>query len=142
MTRHLRGEAVYQNALEVRLVDAEQAVLAAVEHDVLNAAVLETSLYKAIAALQGGDGAHVRLAAMRDEFARIDAEVGRLAQAIAWAGIFRPSSRCYWCASADGLRWGRHLPRSSASGPPTAPSAISGRRSPPCAGRSPTGKGC
>jgi site-specific DNA recombinase len=86
MTRHLRGEAVCQNALEVRLVDAEQAVLAAVEHDLLNVAVLETSLYKAIAALQDGDGADVRLTAMRDELARIDAEVGRLAQAIAQGG--------------------------------------------------------
>ncbi len=35
MTRHLRGDAICANALEVRLADAEEAVLAAVEHDVL-----------------------------------------------------------------------------------------------------------
>ncbi len=38
MTRHLRGDAICRNALEVRLADAEDAVLVAVEHDVLNGA--------------------------------------------------------------------------------------------------------
>ena len=52
MTRHLRGDAICANALEVRLDDAEAAVLAAVERDVLNVAVLETSLDKAMAALR------------------------------------------------------------------------------------------
>src|SRR5262249_29871697 len=41
MTRHLRGDAICRNALEVRLDEADEAVLAAVEHDVLNVAVLE-----------------------------------------------------------------------------------------------------
>jgi hypothetical protein len=61
-------------------------VLAAVEHDVLNVAVLETSLYKALAALQDGDEADAQVTAMRNELARLDPEAGRLAQAIAQGG--------------------------------------------------------
>jgi DNA-binding XRE family transcriptional regulator len=52
MTRHLRGDAVCNNALEVRLDDADEAVLTAVEKNVLNIAVLETSLYKAMEAIE------------------------------------------------------------------------------------------
>jgi len=69
-TRHLRGDAICANALEVRLDDAEEAVLAAVERDVLNITVLETSLYKAMAALQAwasSNGAEAHAAALRDE---------------------------------------------------------------------------
>jgi Recombinase zinc beta ribbon domain len=89
MTRHLRGDAICANALEVRLDDADQAVLAAVERDVLNIAVLETSLHKAVAALQASaasNGAEAHAAAWRDELAGLDAEVGRLAEAIARGG--------------------------------------------------------
>ena len=89
MTRHLRGDAICANALEVRLDDAEEAVLAAVERDVLNVAVLETSLYKAMAALQASatsNGAATQVAALRDELAGLDAEVARLAEAIARGG--------------------------------------------------------
>jgi site-specific DNA recombinase len=89
MTRHLRGDAVCANALEVRLDDAEAAVLAAVERDVLNVAVLETSLHKAVAALQASasrNGAEAHAAALRDELAGLDAEVARLAEAIARGG--------------------------------------------------------
>jgi hypothetical protein len=78
MTRHLRGDAICANALEVRLDDAEEAVLAAVERDVLNVAVVETSLHKAVAALQASasrDGAEAHAAALRDELAGLDAEV-------------------------------------------------------------------
>ena len=60
MTRHLRGNTICGNALEVRLVDAEEAVLMAFEHDLLYVEVLETALYKALAILQaqsaGPDG--------------------------------------------------------------------------------------
>ena len=49
---HQRGRAVCGNSLVVSLADVDQAVLAAVERDVLNVAVLETSLYKAIRALE------------------------------------------------------------------------------------------
>jgi hypothetical protein len=54
----------------VRLDDAEEAVLAAVERDVLNIAVLETSVYKAMATLQASassNGAEGHAAALRDE---------------------------------------------------------------------------
>jgi site-specific DNA recombinase len=89
MTRHLRGDAICANALEVRVDDAEQAVLGAVERDVLNVAVVETSLYKAVAALQASasrNGAEADTAVLRDELAGLDAEVARLAEAIARGG--------------------------------------------------------
>jgi site-specific DNA recombinase len=87
MTRHLRGDAICANALEVRLDDAEEAVLAAVERDVLNVAVLETSLAKAMADLSGSpDEPDRRASSLRDELARLDAEVARLADAIARGG--------------------------------------------------------
>lgn len=88
MTRHLRGEAICGNALEVRLADAEQAVLSAVEQNVLNVAVLETALAKAAELLQtpNGNGADAHAAALRDELAGLDAEVARLAEAIARGG--------------------------------------------------------
>jgi hypothetical protein len=81
MTRHLRGDAICSNALEVRLDDAEQAVLAAVERDVLNVAVLETSLHEALAVLSAAtEDGDSRSAALRAELARLDAEVSRLAE--------------------------------------------------------------
>jgi Integrase repeat unit len=89
MTRHLRGDAICANALEVRLDDAEEAVLAAVERDVLNVAVLETSLAKAMAAFQASatsTGAATQAAVLRDELAQLEAEVTRLATAIAAGG--------------------------------------------------------
>jgi hypothetical protein len=52
MTRHLRGQAVCANALEVRLDDTDAAVLEAVESQLLNVAVLETALFKALAMLR------------------------------------------------------------------------------------------
>jgi len=67
MTRHLRGDTICRNALEVRLADAEDAVLVAVERDVLNVAVLETSLYKAITARQAPTGHEDRSVELREE---------------------------------------------------------------------------
>lgn len=49
---HQRGRTVCGNNLEVPMESADEAVLTAVEHDVLNVAVLETSLYKALATLE------------------------------------------------------------------------------------------
>jgi hypothetical protein len=63
-------------------------VLRSVEHDVLTVAVLETSLYKALSALQSepATGADARASGLRAELAQLDAEVGRLAAAIAGGG--------------------------------------------------------
>jgi hypothetical protein len=84
MTRHLRGQAVCANALEVRLDDTDAAVLEAVECQLLKVAVLETALYKALAAFEAPqDDAGTGL---RDELARLDDEVARLADAIARGG--------------------------------------------------------
>lgn len=85
MTRHLRGRAVCDNALEVRLDDADEAVLGAIESQLLNVAVLETTLAKAMERLseQGDDGPD---APQRRELARLDAEVTRLTAAIAAGG--------------------------------------------------------
>jgi hypothetical protein len=69
----------------VRLADADTAVLSAVESQLLNVAVLETALFKALAVLDGQreqDGAEP----LRQELARLDAEVGRLTAAIAAGG--------------------------------------------------------
>ncbi|HEY7365259.1 MAG TPA: HNH endonuclease signature motif containing protein [Methylomirabilota bacterium] len=85
MTRHLRGRAVCDTALEVRLDDADEAVLGAIESQLLNVAVLETTLAKAMERLseQGDDGPD---APQRRELARLDAEVTRLTAAIAAGG--------------------------------------------------------
>jgi hypothetical protein len=82
---HQRGGAICGDSLAVPLESVDQAVLAAVERDVLNVAVLETSLYKAIATLEapaheGPSGA------LHDELARVETETARLAQAIAAGG--------------------------------------------------------
>jgi hypothetical protein len=82
---HQRGRAVCSNSLAVPLETAGQAVLDAVEKDVLNVAVLETSIYKAIAALEAPTQEDPS-GSMRDELARVEAETTRLAQAIAAGG--------------------------------------------------------
>jgi hypothetical protein len=63
-------------------------VLAAVERDVLNIAVLDTSLAKALEGLQStnGHGPETRPAEIRDELARLETECGRFVQAIAAGG--------------------------------------------------------
>jgi hypothetical protein len=72
MTRHLRGQAVCANALEVRLDDTDAAVLEAVESQLLNVAVLETALFKALAMLR--EPQDDRADGLRDELARLDGE--------------------------------------------------------------------
>jgi hypothetical protein len=82
---HQRGRAVCKNNLEVRMDDTDRAVLGAVEHDLLRVEVLETSLAKAMAALQPpADNDHTRR--LRRELAKLDAELGRLAAAVAQGG--------------------------------------------------------
>jgi site-specific DNA recombinase len=87
MTYHLRGRAVCKNNLEVPMEFTDQAVLTAVERDVLRVEVLETSLAKAMDTLRPGlEVLEERERALRDELARLEAEVGRLAAAIATGG--------------------------------------------------------
>src|SRR5262245_49954617 len=65
----------------------DEAVLTSVERDLLRLEVLETSLAKAIDALrQRADVLEGHGAEVRDELARLEAEVGRLAVAIATGG--------------------------------------------------------
>jgi site-specific DNA recombinase len=82
---HVRGRAICKNGLEANMVRTDAAVLEAVERDVLNVAVLETALWKALAAGRAPDDDR-DTAALRAELARLDAEVGRLAGAIATGG--------------------------------------------------------
>jgi hypothetical protein len=63
----------------MRIEDADEAVLRAVEHDLLRVEVVETSLAKAMAALQPRTDDE-RGRRLRRELAKLDAEVGRLAQ--------------------------------------------------------------
>jgi site-specific DNA recombinase len=87
MVYHLRGRAVCKNNLEVPMEATDLAVLDAVEHDVLRVEVLETALAKALDALQpSADLLDDRARGLREEFARLEAEVRRLATAIASGG--------------------------------------------------------
>jgi site-specific DNA recombinase len=85
---HVRGRAVCKNGLEANMVRADEAVLHAVERDVLRVEVLETSLWKAMRSLQGDDcsGLEAPARSLGAELARLDAEVARLAAAIAAGG--------------------------------------------------------
>jgi len=88
---HTRGRAVCKNGLEASMRDADEAVLDAVEHDVLNVAVLETSLAKALDSLRREPKVQdARTRTLRDELARLDAEAARLAAAIATGGELTP----------------------------------------------------
>jgi hypothetical protein len=83
---HVRGRAVCKNGLEANMRHADRAVLDAVERDLFRIEVLETSLAKAVGALQApGDQDH-REGALRHELARLELEVARLAAAIAAGG--------------------------------------------------------
>jgi DNA invertase Pin-like site-specific DNA recombinase len=87
MAYHTRGPVVCSNNLEVPLRAADQGVLAAVERDLLRVEVLETSLAKALdLARPDVDAVSGRARRVREELARLDAEVSRLAGAIAAGG--------------------------------------------------------
>jgi DNA invertase Pin-like site-specific DNA recombinase len=79
---HTRGRSVCPNGLEASMVLADEAVLAAIEHDLLSVPVLETALAKAVQALQPAaeDG---RLHGLRKDLATLDREVANLTAAIA-----------------------------------------------------------
>lgn len=80
------------NRLEVRLDDADAAVLAAVERDVLRVEVLETAFYKAMARPEP-NGHEAQGAALRAELARLDAELARRAARSPPVGSPRPRGR-------------------------------------------------
>jgi site-specific DNA recombinase len=79
---HTRGRSVCPNGLEASMTLADEAVLGAIEHDLLNVPVLETSLAKALQAMRSAadDG---RLRGLRKELAKLDREVANLTTAIA-----------------------------------------------------------
>lgn len=86
MTYHTRGRVVCANNLEVALADAERAVLSAVADHLLCVDVLETGLYKAMTAVTRVEAPATPRQALRAELARLEAEISRLAAAIAAGG--------------------------------------------------------
>jgi hypothetical protein len=72
------------------MMAADQAVIAAVEHDLLNIAVIEMSFHKAMVALQPPrDREQAQLRRLRAAGAKIEAEIARLTTAIAEGGDLR-----------------------------------------------------
>lgn len=109
---HVRGRAVCKNGLEANMMIADQAVLDAVEHDVLRVEVLETGLWKAMEMLRPRADATGQERELREELVRLEAEVGRLAVAIAAGGDLpailallqeRERRRAHVLAQLDGL---------------------------------------
>jgi hypothetical protein len=84
--QEFRGAAICTNNLEVPLDDTDHAVLSAIEYDLLRVEGLETSLAKALEALQAPGDPAQRAATLQDEQSRLEAEVARLAAAIAAGG--------------------------------------------------------
>lgn len=85
VVNHQRGVAICKNSLKASMDDTDEAVLAAVEHDVLRVEVLETSLAKALEALRPAPP-RARERALRQELARLEVEAQRLSAAIAAGG--------------------------------------------------------
>jgi hypothetical protein len=87
MAYHTRGRVVCPNNLEVPLQAADQGVLAAVERDLLRVEVLETSLAKVLdLGRPDGETFEVQAQEARKALGQLDAEVARLAAAIAAGG--------------------------------------------------------
>jgi site-specific DNA recombinase len=87
MAYYTGGRVVCPNGLEVLLVAADEGVLAAVERDLLRVEVLETALAKALdLARPDVESLTGHAHRLREELARLDAEVSRLAGAIAAGG--------------------------------------------------------
>jgi site-specific DNA recombinase len=138
---HVRGRAVCSNGLDATMPLADESVLAAVEHDLLNVAVLETSLAKALA-LQTEPPDDGRVRTLRTDLARLDREVTNLTAAIA-AGKPLESLLARSARHAHGPTDRRGGPardvarrrRPGAAGPPLAPGRAPGVHSPGAAGR-------
>jgi site-specific DNA recombinase len=84
-THHYRGKAICANALELRGEVVESATLEAIEADVLRPSVVERAVQLALDALDA-DRPDDRRSALRRELTRTEAELGRLAAAVAEGG--------------------------------------------------------
>jgi site-specific DNA recombinase len=84
---HHRGKAVCPNSLEMRLVDADAAVLNALERELLDADVLEEAMRRAVEqALSGGETRADRQRTVRRELDQIGSELDRLTAAVVGGG--------------------------------------------------------
>jgi site-specific DNA recombinase len=84
-THHYRGKAICANGLELRGEVVESATLAAIEADVLRPSIVERAVQLALDALEA-DRPDDRRSALRRELTRTEAELGRLAAAVAEGG--------------------------------------------------------
>src|SRR5205823_12822379 len=88
---HSRGSAVCANSLVVDMHLADDTVLQAVSRDVLDPEVVREALDLALRDLeQPATEVAARLDTLKNELARLEAELTRYAQAIAGAGPLRP----------------------------------------------------
>jgi hypothetical protein len=86
-TYHYRGKAICANGLELRGDVVEPATLAAIEADILRPSVMERAVQLALDALEA-DRPDDRRSALKRELTRTEAELGRLAAAVAEGGLF------------------------------------------------------
>jgi site-specific DNA recombinase len=86
-TYHYRGKAICANGLELRGDVVEPATLAAIEADILRPSVMERAVQLALDALEA-DRPDDRRSALKRELTRTEAELGRLAAAVAEGGSF------------------------------------------------------
>lgn len=84
---HHRGKAVCANSLEMRLADADNAVLTALESELLDPEVIQETMRRAIAASNGRDHDPARRrTAVANGLAQVSAELGALTAAIVAGG--------------------------------------------------------
>ncbi len=87
MTFERKGPSVCRNALALPMVATDQALLEALEADLLHPAVIARTIEKAMAELEQPDeGPSVRVAALQRELATVETQLGRLTQAIVLGG--------------------------------------------------------
>ena len=84
-THHYRGKAICANGLELRGEVIEQATLTAIKADILRPSVVERAVRLALDALEA-DRPDDRRAGLKRELTRTEAELGRLAVAVAEGG--------------------------------------------------------
>ena len=84
---HHRGKIVCPNSLEMRLADADSAVLDALERKLLDVGVLEEAMRRAVEqALSGGENRADRQRTVRRELDQIGSELDRLTAAVVGGG--------------------------------------------------------